>query len=157
MKRGLLGALILSLIGLMVMIFVGCSSRVVHEAGRDQRTGTAARIYSPRPKAEDRNVEVADPREEELWIIGRGEQQQARTVRQEFEPGSGVLATRLENQDKLVPVPLKHTDVKASVAGYIATVDVTQQYENPYTSKIEAVYVFPLPDNAAINEFVMTI
>jgi Ca-activated chloride channel family protein len=34
---------------------------------------------------------------------------------------------------------------------------VTQQYQNPYDSKIEAVYVFPLPHNAAVNEFVMTI
>ncbi len=46
---------------------------------------------------------------------------------------------------KLVPVPLKHTDVKASVDGYIASVDVTQQYQNPFNEKIEAVYVFPLP------------
>jgi Ca-activated chloride channel family protein len=58
---------------------------------------------------------------------------------------------------KQIPVPLKHTDVKASISGYIAAVDVTQQFQNPYSSKIEAVYVFPLPHNAAIHEFVMTI
>ncbi|MCP4592435.1 MAG: VWA domain-containing protein, partial [bacterium] len=40
---------------------------------------------------------------------------------------------------------------------YIATVEVTQQYHNPYDGKIEAVYVFPLPQNAAVNEFVMTV
>ena len=56
-----------------------------------------------------------------------------------------------------VPVPLKHTDVKASITGYIAAVDVTQQFQNPYDSKIEAIYVFPLPHNAAIHEFVMTL
>jgi Ca-activated chloride channel family protein len=56
-----------------------------------------------------------------------------------------------------VPVPLKHTSVNGSIDGYIATVDVTQQFHNPWSSKIEAVYVFPLPDNAAVNEFVMTI
>ena len=38
-----------------------------------------------------------------------------------------------------------------------ATVEVTQQFLNPYSSKIEAVYVFPLPHNAAVNEFIMTI
>ena len=42
-------------------------------------------------------------------------------------------------------------------SGYIATVEVTQQFHNPYSSKIEAVYVFPLPHNAAVNEFIMTI
>jgi Ca-activated chloride channel family protein len=54
-------------------------------------------------------------------------------------------------------MPLKHTDVHASIGGYISTVEVTQQFLNPYSGKIEAVYVFPLPHNAAVNEFVMTI
>ena len=54
-------------------------------------------------------------------------------------------------------MPLKHTDVKASVTGYIASVDVTQQFVNPFSEKIEAVYVFPLPHNAAVSEFVMTL
>ena len=72
-------------------------------------------------------------------------------------PGSGTLMTRLPDSQNPVPVPLKHTDVKASIAGYVATVDVTQQYHNPYSGKIEAVYVFPLPANAAVNEFLMTI
>lgn len=70
-------------------------------------------------------------------------------------PGTGCLVAKLP--DKLVPVPLKHTDVKGSIAGYVATVDVTQQYHNPYAEKIEAVYVFPLPTNAAVNDFLMTI
>jgi Ca-activated chloride channel homolog len=59
--------------------------------------------------------------------------------------------------EKEVPMPLKHTDVRASVAGYIGSVEVVQQFHNPYSGKIEAVYVFPLPNNAAINEFIMTI
>lgn len=76
-------------------------------------------------------------------------------ITEEMIPGTGQLVARLP--DKLVPVPLKHTDVKAAIAGYVATVDVTQQYHNPYAEKIEAIYVFPLPSNAAVNEFVMTI
>jgi Ca-activated chloride channel family protein len=47
--------------------------------------------------------------------------------------------------------------VRVSIAGYIASVRVTQQYENPYDEKIEAIYVFPLPQDAAVNEFLMTI
>jgi Ca-activated chloride channel family protein len=54
-------------------------------------------------------------------------------------------------------LPLKHTDVRASVSAYIGSVEVVQQFHNPYSSKIEAVYVFPLPHNAAVNEFIMTI
>jgi Ca-activated chloride channel family protein len=63
--------------------------------------------------------------------------------------------TRIEERE--VPLPLKHTDVQASIAGYIGSVRVTQQFHNPYDGKIEALYVFPLPENAAVNEFVMTI
>src|SRR5262249_35138594 len=41
--------------------------------------------------------------------------------------------------------PLKHTDVKAEISGFISRVVVTQQFENPFKEKIEAVYTFPLP------------
>jgi Ca-activated chloride channel homolog len=67
----------------------------------------------------------------------------------------GQLRTRVE--DKIVPLPLKHTDVKAQLSVAIGSVTVTQQYHNPYGSKIEAVYVFPLPDDAGIRDFVMQI
>lgn len=60
-------------------------------------------------------------------------------------------------EEKQIPMPLKHTDVRASVSGYIGSVEVVQQFHNPYDTKIEAVYVFPLPHNAAVNEFIMTI
>jgi len=62
-----------------------------------------------------------------------------------------------EEKGKHVPLPLKHTDVKATIQGYIATVSVVQQYHNPFEHKIEAIYVFPLPENAAVNEFIMTV
>lgn len=71
--------------------------------------------------------------------------------------GSGAMVTKLPGQNQFVPMPLKHTEVNASIDAYIATVDLQQQFQNPYDSKIEAVYVFPLPQNAAVNEFIMTI
>src|SRR4051812_43198730 len=46
--------------------------------------------------------------------------------------------------------PLKHTDVKADVAGFVARGTVKQSFHNPSTDKIEAVYVFPLPDDSAV-------
>ncbi len=53
--------------------------------------------------------------------------------------------------------PLKHTDVKASLAGFVAQVEVTQQFHNPYPDKIEAVYTFPLSQNAAVDDMLMTV
>src|SRR5215207_6024581 len=53
--------------------------------------------------------------------------------------------------------PLKHTDVRASVAGFIARVTVTQEFENPFKDKIEAVYTFPLPQAAAVDDMTMRV
>ncbi|MBZ5496658.1 MAG: VIT and VWA domain-containing protein [Acidobacteriia bacterium] len=53
--------------------------------------------------------------------------------------------------------PLKHTDVKASISGFLARVIVTQQFVNPSTEKIEAVYTFPLPQNAAVDDMTLTV
>ena len=93
---------------------------------------------------------------EELWVIAKGFDQAA-PANEEKPPGCGALMAKLPDVEKEVPVPLKHTSVVGNIDGYIATVDVTQQFHNPYNSKIEAVYVFPLPDNAAVSEFVMTV
>lgn len=90
----------------------------------------------------------------ELWIISKAV---ASTTPDEPAPGCGELRTRPPGEDQEVAVPLKHTDVKGRISGYIATVEVTQQYHNPYSGKIEAVYTFPLPADAAVNEFLMTV
>jgi Ca-activated chloride channel family protein len=97
--------------------------------------------------------------DDEIWVISKPPEDRVAPHSDEPIPGQGqLLAKRSEaGAQKLVPVPLKHTDVKASITGYIATVDVQQQYENLYNDKIEAVYVFPLPHNSAINEFIMTV
>lgn len=55
------------------------------------------------------------------------------------------------------PLPLEHTDVDAQVALNISSVKVTQRFCNPFSSKIEAVYVFPLPQDAAVSDFVMVL
>lgn len=53
--------------------------------------------------------------------------------------------------------PLKHTTVKAEVSGFISRVTVTQDFENPFPDKIEAVYIFPLPQAAAVDDLTMRI
>ncbi len=53
--------------------------------------------------------------------------------------------------------PLKHTDVKAEISGFISRVVVTQHFENPFQEKIEAVYTFPLPQNAAVDDMTMIV
>ena len=53
--------------------------------------------------------------------------------------------------------PLKHTDVKAQISGFLSRVTVTQEFENPFKEKIEAVYTFPLPQNAAVDDMTMVV
>jgi Ca-activated chloride channel family protein len=53
--------------------------------------------------------------------------------------------------------PLQHTDVKADIAGFLSRVTVTQDFVNNAADKIEAVYVFPLPNNAAVDDMTMLV
>lgn len=50
------------------------------------------------------------------------------------------------------PLPLEHTDVVASITGFVARVEVKQVYANPSKNPLEAIYVFPLPENSAVDD-----
>jgi Ca-activated chloride channel family protein len=66
------------------------------------------------------------------------------------KPLAGIKSTSPDGQTLVFP--LKHTEVKAKIDGNISRVEVRQQFENPLTQPLEAVYVFPLPDEAAVDE-----
>jgi Ca-activated chloride channel family protein len=53
--------------------------------------------------------------------------------------------------------PLRHTDVQADIAGFVGRTTVRQFFHNPTDRKIEAIYVFPLPHGAAVDDMVMTV
>lgn len=53
--------------------------------------------------------------------------------------------------------PLKSTAVKADISGFISRVSVRQEFENSFTVPIEAVYVFPLSQNGAVDAMTMTV
>lgn len=54
-------------------------------------------------------------------------------------------------------LPLKETRVVARLSQFVAEVEVTQRYENDQKIPIEAVYVFPLPENAAVHNMKMMV
>ena len=77
-----------------------------------------------------------------------GQDTKAEAAKREVTQGS----LRIVGEDgSIVECPLKHTDVKAEVSGFIARVNVTQTFHNPKKGAIEAVYVFPLPERAAVH------
>jgi Ca-activated chloride channel family protein len=96
----------------------------------------------------------ADSDIDEIWVIVRPE---GHLPTDDASPRSGAMLACFPDGRESIPFPLMHTEVHASVSGYIASVEVVQQFHNPFLEKIEAEYVFPLPQNAAVNEFVMKI
>src|SRR5438132_11919801 len=53
--------------------------------------------------------------------------------------------------------PLKHTSARVGISGFLSRVVVTQEFENPFKETIEAVYTFPLPQNAAVDDMTMLV
>jgi Ca-activated chloride channel family protein len=53
--------------------------------------------------------------------------------------------------------PLSGTTVTADIAGYAARVTVVQAFVNPSADTIEAVYTFPLPNDAAVDRMRMRV
>ena len=90
---------------------------------------------------------------DEVWVLTRlSETDAAVTPHEEVPPSGSMMVPRgHKGSAHLVPLPLKHTSVTANITGFFATVDVLQQFHNPFGTKIEAVYVFPLPQNAAVS------
>ncbi|MBW4492878.1 MAG: protein kinase [Oscillatoria princeps RMCB-10] len=65
-------------------------------------------------------------------------------------PKQGGLYVQKDGRQQVFP--LKHTEVMAKIAGNLSRVEVTQTFENPFPEPLEAVYVFPLPDEAAVDD-----
>lgn len=86
----------------------------------------------------------------------KAKQEAERAAALEKDVTQGALRI-VDKQGGVVECPLKHTDVQAEIAGFVARVRVTQTFVNPTAEKIEAVYVFPLPHEAAVDEMTMVI
>jgi Ca-activated chloride channel family protein len=69
----------------------------------------------------------------------------------------GTLLTVTRDGQPLGECPLKHTDVSAEITGFLARVNVVQEFENTSHEKVEAVYTFPLPNNAAVDNMTMQV
>lgn len=70
---------------------------------------------------------------------------------------SGSLVVLDANGKQKARCPLKQTTVKAEISGFLSRVNVIQEFENPFPEKIEAVYTFPLPQNAAVDDMTMVV
>ncbi len=71
------------------------------------------------------------------------------------EIGAGTLLFRAG--DEKVVAPLLETKVDIAVSGMVARVDVRQRFHNPGSEFAEGVYVFPLPDDSAVDSLKLRI
>ena len=66
--------------------------------------------------------------------------------------GAGLGALRTERGN----LPLDRIDIRADITGLTARVELTQDFVNTFDVPLEATYVFPLPDRAAVTAMRMT-
>ena len=65
------------------------------------------------------------------------------------ETGLGALGTERGN------LPLESIDVRSRVTGLAVHTELAQGFRNPYDVPLEATYIFPLPDRAAVTRLRM--
>ena len=82
---------------------------------------------------------------------------QAEAAESNAGPGQGTLMLQSAAGVAPVAAPLLFTDVDIVVSGMTARTTVTQRFSNPPTEWREGVYVFPLPEKAAVDHLEMKI
>src|SRR5438105_9652196 len=70
---------------------------------------------------------------------------------------SGTLLLKTNQPGVYVAAPTVETDVKLRVRGMILRGEITQRFRNPEPTCAEAVYAFPLPEDAAVDTLRMTV
>jgi len=80
----------------------------------------------------------------------------ARAQSSEGAPNGGLFL-KSDKAGVFYEAPILRTDVKLAVAGTIVRATVRQHYVNPSSAWLEGVYVFPLPEQSAVDHLVMEI
>ncbi len=73
------------------------------------------------------------------------------------ETTEGTLYAVNKKGGELGACPLKGTNVRADISGFLARVYVKQEFENSFSEPIEAIYTFPLSQNGAVDDMTMTV
>jgi len=68
---------------------------------------------------------------------------------------SGTLY--LKNTSGYLDAPLLNSTVSISISGVVSKIELTQSFQNNSTDWVEGLYVFPLPNKAAVNSMIIQI
>ncbi|NVB37749.1 TonB family protein [Pseudenhygromyxa sp. WMMC2535] len=121
----------------------------------DDELAEVERIYGE-DEDRERAVEVHDQdlrcmkgaRSRELQVVGEDGDPN-------FAPETGIVGIR--RAGKILALPLQHTSFDTVVVGTVAETEIVQTFANPLEDPIEAVYLFPLHEHAAVDDYWMTI
>ncbi len=73
------------------------------------------------------------------------------------EVDCSVLLFKTTEAGRYVPAPTQKTNVSMTVTGPIVRATVTQEFTNPSDQWVEGIYVFPLPERAAVDHLRMRV
>jgi len=79
------------------------------------------------------------------------EQQEPETTIGLGDVGQGSLLFKTDTPGRYVRAPVQSTEVEIEVRGLVVEAMVRQSFHNPGDEWLEGVYVFPLPQNAAVH------
>ena len=85
-----------------------------------------------------------------MRVATMSEAEAQRVAAPKDDAGLGALRTERGN------LPLDRIDVRTAITGLVARIDLTQEFVNVHDEALEATYVFPLPDRAAVTRMAMT-
>jgi Ca-activated chloride channel family protein len=131
--------------------------RPMKRGGGVQRSGFAGHAGSPEESllVIERRKKAVGNRTPAVRLFEKPEEKSE--VPEGYQATQGSLLRRDPGGETLGDFPLEHTDVRTEISGFLASTVVRQTFTNPYPDVIEAVYVFPLPTSAAVNDFLMEI
>src|SRR5215831_3445433 len=73
------------------------------------------------------------------------------------DAGTGSLLLRTSTAGRYLPAPRVATDIDVHASGAVARTRLTQRFENPANGWVEGIYVFPLPEGAAVDTMKMQV
>ncbi|MEE2830419.1 MAG: VIT domain-containing protein [Myxococcota bacterium] len=118
-------------------------------------TSSLACGSGPTGTAEAAARHPATPMQKAQQRLAQGPVPSATLVARGHEVTQGAL--QVTTGTEAWELPLVHTHVDAEISGFLADVEVSQLYANPFDEPIEVVYLFPLPEKAAVNDMQMRI
>lgn len=73
------------------------------------------------------------------------------------EINEGALLIRTVEHGQYLPAPMVATELDFTINGPVIRATVTQRFENPTDAWVEAIYVFPMPEDSGVDRLRMQI